>query len=214
MATERAIGARDIPLSESVWSGGGSPYAVGSKKLGMWLFIVSDAITFSALLIAYSYVRVASEHWPTPFARSSIINATVMTGVLLSSSLTMVLAVHASKSEKRGPVVGWLLATVLGGIAFDVLHLLEWSGLMREGVRLFRNPWGTPLFGASFFGLTGLHMTHVTVGVVYLGIVAWGYGRKKFNPEDVEVSGLYWHFVDLVWMFIFPLIYLMSAKFA
>jgi cytochrome c oxidase subunit 3 len=201
-----------IVAPESAWSGGGSPYAVGSKKLGMWLFIVSDAITFSALLMAYSYVRVASEAWPMPFPAGSIVNATVMTVVLLASSLTMVMAVRAAKLGNRGAVVGWLLATMTGGIVFDVLHLREWLGLIEEGVRLFKNPWGTPLFGASFFGLTGLHMTHVTIGVVYLGVVAWGTRRGKYSSEDVEVSGLYWHFVDLVWMFIFPLVYLMSAK--
>ena len=198
---------------ESPWSGGVSPYAVGSKKLGMWLFIVSDAITFGALLIAYSYVRVGSLVWPRPFGAASIANATVMTAVLLSSSVTMVLAVRAAKLGARSQVVGWLLATMLGGITFDVLHLREWLGLIEEGVRLFKNPWGTPLFGATFFGLTGLHMTHVTIGVVYLGIIAIGTSRAKFTEEDVEVSGLYWHFVDLVWMFIFPLVYLMSAKF-
>ncbi len=198
---------------ESPWSGGGSPYAVGSKKLGMWLFIVSDAITFGALLIAYSYVRVGSLIWPRPFGAASIANATVMTAVLLTSSVTMVLAVRAAKLGARSQVVGWLLATMLGGVAFDVLHLREWLGLIEEGVRLFKNPWGTPLFGATFFGLTGLHMTHVTIGVVYLGIIAIGTSRVKFTEEDVEVSGLYWHFVDLVWMFIFPLVYLMSAKF-
>ncbi len=207
-----AAGVREARVSESAWGGGASPFAVGSKKLGMWLFIVSDAITFSALLIAYSYVRVASRAWPMPFPASSIANATVMTGVLLSSSLTMVMAVRAAKMANRKAVVGWLLATMLGGIAFDVLHLREWGGLIEEGVRLFKNPWGTPLFGASFFGLTGLHMTHVTVGVVYLGVVAAGFAKSKFTSEDVEVSGLYWHFVDLVWMFIFPLVYLMSAK--
>jgi len=199
---------------ESPWTGGASPYAVGSKKLGMWLFIVSDAITFAALLIAYSYVRVGSLVWPRPFGGASIANATVMTPVLLSSSVTMVLGVRAAKLGARSHVVGWLLATMLGGILFDVLHLREWLGLIEEGVRLFKNPWGTPLFGATFFGLTGLHMTHVTIGVVYLGIVAFGTSRSKFTEEDVEVSGLYWHFVDLVWMFIFPLVYLMSAKFA
>jgi len=99
-----------------------------------------------------------------------------------------------------------------GGILFDVLHIREWLGLIEEGVRLFKNPWGSPLFGASFFTLTGLHMTHVTVGVVYLGVVAWGFNKRKFSADDVEISGLYWHFVDLVWMFLFPLIYLMSAK--
>jgi cytochrome c oxidase subunit 3 len=124
----------------------------------------------------------------------------------------MVMAVRAAKMSNRGGAVGWILATMLGGITFDVLHLREWLGLIGEGVRLFKNPWGTPLFGASFFGLTGLHMTHVTVGVVYLAIVAWGTRRGKYASEDVEVSGLYWHFVDLVWMFIFPLVYLMSAK--
>ena len=197
---------------ESPWSGGVSPYAVGSKKLGMWLFIVSDAITFGALLIAYSFVRVGTPEWPRPFATPSIANATVMTAVLLTSSVTMVLAVRAAKLGARSHVVGWLVATMLGGITFDVLHLREWLGLIEEGVRLFKNPWGTPLFGATFFGLTGLHMTHVTIGVVYLGIIAIGTSRSKFTEEDVEVSGLYWHFVDLVWMFIFPLVYLMSAK--
>jgi len=207
-----AAGLHEVAAQESAWSGGVSPYAVASKKLGMWLFIVSDAITFSALLMAYSYVRVASERWPKPFEWPSIFNATVMTLVLLSSSLTMVMAVRAARTGLRRAVVGWLLATMLGGVAFDVLHLREWVGLIEEGVRLFKNPWGTPLFGASFFGLTGLHMTHVRVGVIYLGVIAAGTARKKFTSEDVEVSGLYWHFVDLVWMFIFPLVYLMSAK--
>jgi len=213
MASHEAV-TNLVVGQESPWSGGASPYAVGSKKLGMWLFIVSDAITFAALLIAYSYVRVGSRVWPRPFGTASITNATVMTAVLLSSSVTMVLGVRAAKLGARSRVVGWLLATMLGGIVFDVLHLREWLGLIEEGVRLFKNPWGTPLFGATFFGLTGLHMTHVTIGVVYLGIVAFGTSRSKFTEEDVEVSGLYWHFVDLVWMFIFPLVYLMSAKFA
>jgi len=199
---------------ESPWSGGGSPFAIGSKKLGMWLFILSDAITFGALLIAYSYVRVGSPLWPRPFAAASIANATVMTFVLLTSSVSMVLAVRAAKLGDRSQAVKWILATMGGGVLFDVLHIREWLGLIGEGVRLFQNPWGTPLFGATFFGLTGLHMTHVTIGVIYLGVIALGTSRSRFTSEDVEVSGLYWHFVDLVWMFIFPLIYLMSAKFA
>jgi cytochrome c oxidase subunit III len=211
MATHEVAGGLE---RESAWSGGGSPYAVGSKKLGMWLFIVSDAITFSALLIAYSYVRVASASWPRPFESPAITNATVMTAILLSSSLTMVMGVRAARLGNRSGVVKWLLATMLGGVLFDILHIREWLRLIGEGVRLFHNPWGDPQFGAAFFSLTGLHMTHVTVGVVYLGVIAIGTARQKFTSEDVEVSGLYWHFVDLVWMFIFPLVYLMSAKFA
>ena len=198
---------------ESAWSGGGSPYAIGSKKLGMWLFIVSDAITFSALLIAYSYARVASVDWPMPFHFwPSIIKATVMTFVLLTSSVTMVMAVHAGKLERRATAAKWIAATMLGGLTFIVLHALEWRDLIHEGVRLFQNPWGTPLFGAAFFTLTGLHMTHVAIGVVYLGVVATLFARGRLSSEDVEVSGLYWHFVDLVWMFIFPLVYLLSVR--
>jgi cytochrome c oxidase subunit 3 len=213
MASHEAV-TIGLHETESMWAGGRSPFAVGSKKLGMWLFIVSDAITFSALLIAYSFVRVASPSWPRPFESASIANATVMTLILLTSSITVVMAVRQAKLGNRSAVAGWLAATMLGGILFDVLHLREWVGLIEEGVRLFKNPWGTPQFGAAFFTLTGLHMTHVTVGVVYLGVIAIGTKRGKYTAEDVEVSGLYWHFVDLVWMFIFPLVYLMSAKFA
>ena len=197
----------------SVWDGGGSPFAIGSKKFGMWLFIVSDAITFSALLIAYSYVRVASAAWPMPFHfYPSVIKATVMTFVLLTSSVTMVMAVRAAKLEQRSAAAKWVLATALCGVTFIVLHAFEWASLIEEGVRLFKNPWGTPLFGAAFFTLTGLHMTHVAIGVVYLTVIAIAFGRGKLSSEDVEVSGLYWHFVDLVWMFIFPLVYLLSVR--
>src|SRR5712692_1602892 len=101
MASQEATSGLE-GTTESVWSGGGSPYAVPSKKLGMWLFIVSDAITFSALLVSYAYLRVASDAWPMPFPAASITNATVMTVVLLASSLTMVMAVRAAKMSNRG----------------------------------------------------------------------------------------------------------------
>jgi len=198
----------------SPWSGGASPFAMGSKKLGMWLFIISDALTFSVLLLSYSYSRLANPDWPRPFPFSpAILFSTSMTVVLLASSLTMVMAVAAAHRGRRGTAVKWILATMAGGAIFIGLHLTEWIHLIEEGVRPFSNPWGAPLFGASFFGITGLHMTHVAIGVIYLGIISIGFGRGKFASEDVEVSGLYWHFVDLVWMFVFPLIYLMSVKY-
>ena len=198
----------------SPWAGGVSPFAMGSKKLGMWLFIISDALTFSVLLISYSYLRFANPDWPLPFPFSpAILFSTMMTVVLLASSLTMVMAVSAASRGERGKAVSWILATMLGGALFVGLHLTEWLHLIEEGVRPFSNPWGAPLFGAAFFGITGLHMTHVAIGVIYLGIISFGFGRGKFSAEDVEVSGLYWHFVDLVWMFVFPLIYLMSVKY-
>jgi cytochrome c oxidase subunit III len=199
---------------DSVWQGGGSPYAIGSKKFGMWLFIISDALTFSALLVAYTYVRLATPEWPKPFHFSpSIVFSSVMTFCLLSSSLTMVMAVHSMNHGNRKATVAWILATIGGGLAFVGLHLTEWLNLINnEHVTTSGNEWGVPLFGGTFFALTGLHMTHVVIGVIYLGIIAFAVGRGKFKYEDVEVSGLYWHFVDLVWMFIFPLVYLMSAK--
>ncbi len=199
----------------SAWGGGTRPFAMGSKKLGMWLFIISDSLTFTALLVTYSYLRLASPDWPRPFPFSpSILFSTAMTVVLLASSLTMVFGVAAAARGDRGAAVKWILATMLGGAGFIGLHMREWLHLIEEGLRPFGNPWGgSPVFGAVFFGITGLHMTHVAIGVIYLGIVAFGFGKSKFSAEDVEVSGLYWHFVDLVWMFVFPLVYLMSVKY-
>jgi cytochrome c oxidase subunit III len=199
---------------DSAWSGGVSPFAMGSKKLGMWLFIVSDTLTFSALLVTYTYSRLTNPDWPKPFPMyPAIIFSTTMTVVLLASSLTMVMAVMAAHRNDRKATVLWIIATMIGGLTFMGLHLREWFHLFEEGATITHNPWGTPQFGAVFFGITGMHMTHVLIGVIYLGIVATGYGRGKFSAEDVEVNGLYWHFVDLVWMFVFPLIYLMSVKY-
>jgi cytochrome c oxidase subunit 3 len=105
---------------------------------------------------------------------------------------------------------------MVGGIAFVALHLREWFRLLfDERITPLANPKGwPPLFGGTFFTLTGMHMLHVSIGVIYLAVIATGFSRGKFTSEDVEVSGLYWHFVDLVWMFIFPLVYLMSNQMA
>jgi cytochrome c oxidase subunit III len=187
-------------------------FRTNSKKLGMWLFIMSDSLTFGALLFAYSYGRISNPTWPTPFHSASIINATVMTGFLLTSSLTMVLAVSASGFGKRKAAIGWLLATMFCGIMFVVLHVREWLGLIGEGMTPSHNPWGAAQFGGTFFTLTGLHMLHVTIGVLVLGIMTLRTAGKKFSSNDIETAGLYWHFVDLVWMFIFPLVYLMSTR--
>ena len=249
------VRVQDVATSE--WSGGTFPYRVGHRKLGMWLFIMSDSLTFTALLIGYSYVRVASNTWPKPFQFSpSIVFSSMMTLVLLSSSLTMVMAVMAANRRKKRVARRWILATMFLGTMFIVLHAYEWNHLIQdEGVTPSGNQFmlkrtyddsgkmisenvvhvkpeereeletetvndagqtvryveADRMFGAAFFGITGLHMFHVFTGVLYLGVIA---GRiKKFTSEDVEVSGLYWHFVDLVWMFVFPLIYLLSVDF-
>ena len=221
MSTEARAG--HFPAAD--WDGGVLPYRVGHRKLGMWLFIVSDSLTFSALLIGYSYLR-ASNVWPTPFPfYPSIIFASVMTFCLLSSSLTMVMGVSASARRDHAAARKWIIATIIAGLAFIILHLIEWNHLIAEGLRPFSLPaeWIThysaadgtppsPLFGATFFTITGLHMFHVFTGVLYLGVIAARI--KKLKHEDVEISGLYWHFVDLVWMFVFPLIYIMSVDIA
>ncbi|SRR5581483_1339942 len=191
-----------------------SLFGTYSNKIGMWLFILSDSLTFGALLFAYSYGRVSNPDWPTPFHSGSIINATVMTAFLLTSSLTMVLAVYASSQGDRKRTVRWLAATMFCGAMFVVLHIREWMTLIEEGMTPKTNPWApnVPQFGGTFFTLTGLHMLHVTIGVVVLGVILVRSLGPKFSNNDVETSGLYWHFVDLVWMFIFPLVYLMSTR--
>jgi len=234
-----------------------SLFGTYSKKIGMWLFLLSDTLTFGALLFAYSYGRISNPDWPTPFHKESIVNATIMTGCLLSSSLTMVLGVLAARRGDRAWTRNWVLFTMLFGSAFVVLHGMEWSKLIEEGMTPFKNPWAAnvPQFGGTFFTLTGMHMLHVTIGVIYLGVIAlrkaflpillaiWAIvffatpadnvfhtgvhvllvglvvaavilflKPKDYDAHDVEISGLYWHFVDLVWMFIFPLVYLMSTR--
>jgi heme/copper-type cytochrome/quinol oxidase subunit 3 len=190
-----------------------SPYGLQSKKLTMWLFIASDAITFGAILFGYSYIRVGTPDWPQPFHFSpSILNGMVMTAVLLTSSLTMLGAVEAAKAGRKSTCMQWLGATIFLGAVFATLHLREWFHMFDEGWGLARNPTGGPvMFGATFFSITGLHLMHVISGIVALAVIAIGYKTNWLDEGHVETTGLYWHFVDLVWMFVFPLVYLMNA---
>jgi cytochrome c oxidase subunit 3 len=188
-----------------------SPYAIPSRKLTMWLFIISDAVTFGAILFGYGYLRTASSDWPTPFKfYPSIFNVMIMTLVLITSSLTMLGAVDSAKAGDKGKAGRFLWATMLLGVVFAGLHIKEWIGLIDDGVRLFQNPWGSPLFGATFFSITGLHLLHVISGVIALGVIARGFLRGRLTAGHVEITGLYWHFVDLVWMFVVPLVYLLN----
>jgi heme/copper-type cytochrome/quinol oxidase subunit 3 len=187
--------------------------AIQTKKFVMWLFIIADAATFGAILFGYGYLRVGSLNWTRPFAFSpSIINALVMTVVLLTSSLTMLIAVSAARDGKKSDAVRWLGATILLGVVFAVLHLREWASLIGEGWSLRANPMGgSTLVGATFFGITGLHLLHVVSGVIAIGVITIGFNRGRWDASYVETTGLYWHFVDLVWMFVFPLVYLLNA---
>ena len=190
-----------------------SPYGIQSKKLTMWLFIISDAVTFGAILFGYSYLRAGTPDWPTPFQFStSVVNGLIMTFVLLTSSLTMLAAVSAAKQGRKSVCLQWLAATIVLGIIFATLHLREWSHLFADGWSLSKNPLGGPVqFGATFFSITGLHLMHVLSGIIALIVIAIGYNTEWLDSGHVEATGLYWHFVDLVWMFVFPLLYLMNV---
>ena len=190
-----------------------SPYGVQSKKLAMWLFVASDAVTFAAALVAYGFLRIGSPDWPRPFEWPSIANGLVMTFVLLSSSLTMLVAVRAAKAGLKSKAIQWLGFTMLLGIIFAALHLREWFHMFDEGWGLYKNPTGGPVdFGAAFFSVTGLHLLHVISGVVAIAVITLGYNRGRLDSNHVETTSLYWHFVDIVWMFVFPLMYLMNAR--
>jgi cytochrome c oxidase subunit III len=119
----------------------GSPFAIPTKKLAMWLFIIADTMTFAACLVAYGFLRNSTPNWPRPF--HSIVNAAVMTLILLTSSLTMFLGVRTAKMGNKAGAFRWTMIIALAGIAFAFLHIREWLGLIGEGMTMFKNPWGT-----------------------------------------------------------------------
>ena len=199
------MGAHGADLMEA------RPFAIPSKKLVMWLFIISDAVTFGAMLFAYGYLKNASPDWPAHFQfYPSILNVLLMTFVLVSSSLTMLIGLRHAQAGDKAKAIRWTFLTAALGVVFAILHLREWSGLAAEGMHMFSNPWGSPMFGATFYAITGLHLTHVVGGVIALSVVAIRYGTGRYTAEDLELWALYWHFVDLVWMFVVPMVYLMN----
>ena len=200
-------------------------------KAMMWIFLLSDTFIFSCFLLSYMTVRISTPvPWPNPSevfaltiggARVPLILIAIMTFVLISSSGTMAMAVNFGYRHDRVRCAALMLATAVLGATFVGMQAFEWTKLIKEGVRPWGNPWGAEQFGSSFFMITGFHGTHVTFGVIFLIIVArkvWrgDYDRatrgfftsRKGNYESVEIMGLYWHFVDLVWVFIFALFYL------
>ena len=201
-------------------------------KAMMWIFLLSDTFIFSIFLLSYMTVRMSTTvPWPNPsevFALSfggdpiPLILIAIMTFILISSSGTMVLAVNFGYRMDRKKTVMFMLITALFGATFVGMQVFEWTKLIvDEGVRPWTNPMGAAQFGSSFFMITGFHGFHVSIGVLFLLIVArkvwrgdFDVGRRGFftsrkgSYEIVETMGLYWHFVDLVWVFIFALFYL------
>lgn len=235
----------------SIWDGGQSPLKASYGKLMMWFFLLSDAFTFSALLVSYGMIRFShpaypgavdeftfsQEYWPipekvfeaVPFLHGvslPLVFVGIMTFILILSSVTMVLAVEAGHRMDRKAVEKWMIWTIIGGAAFLGCQAWEWShfihgteggGLMADGsifhgANLTMNQYGPPTFAALFFFITGFHGTHVLSGVVLNMMIfyntATGVYDRRGHYEMVEKCGLYWHFVDLVWVFVFTFFYL------
>jgi heme/copper-type cytochrome/quinol oxidase subunit 3 len=197
------------PLTPESWS-----------KLGMWIFLAGDAMSFGGLLAGYGALRYSlgscaagqtTECWPLPSGVLGVALTGFMTFLLICSSVTMVKALAACQEGDRKRTCTFLGLTILGGITFLGLQAYEWTHLIHEGLTLSGNPWGSSQFGTTFFMTTGFHGCHVTGGVIYLSAVLikalrGGYSRTNFN--GIETAGLYWHFVDLVWILVFTFIYL------
>src|ERR1700731_4166652 len=144
----------------------GPVFSIPTKKFAMWLFIIADTMTFAACLVAYGFLRNGAPDWPRPF--HSITNVAIMTFILLTSSLTMLIGLRSARAGDKDGAFRWTMITAALGILFALLHIREWMGLIGEGMTMFKNPWGTGLFGAAFFTVTGLHITHVIAGVIAL----------------------------------------------
>jgi cytochrome c oxidase subunit 3 len=191
------------------WSGGVCPFDAGWHKVMMWWFIVTDGLLFAGFLASCGYARLLSDNWPDQSLVFSLPYIAAMTFVLISSSATMAGAVDAARRSDWPMTSRFVMATVVGGLTFLGMQAYEWTHVIEAGARLAANPWGDAAFGAYFFLLTGFHGTHVLTGVITLAVTAWRVSRRLSTATGVEMAGLYWHFVDLVWVFIFTLFYLL-----
>jgi len=235
---------------KNTWSGGSEPMKASYGKLMMWFFLLSDAFTFSALLITYGMIRFSfpaysgevenfvfsQEYWPIPEMvfeavpflhgfHAPLVFVGIMTFILILSSVTMVLAVEAGHRMDKKGVEKWMLWTIVGGFTFLGCQAWEWShfihgadmsnnavGNLLQGANLTMNQYGPANFAALFFFITGFHGFHVFSGVMLNFIIFYqtvvGTLEKRGHYEMVEKVGLYWHFVDLVWVFVFTFFYL------
>lgn len=218
------------------WAGGRSPFSVEYGKLMMWFFLLSDAFTFSAFLIYYGAQRFTKMTWPNPEVvfksfpgvsdNAPLVFVGLMTFILIASSVTMVLAVEAGHRNSKKEVVWWMIGTIIGGLMFLGCQALEWTHLHHEGfwwghipsletmkeMGLSSDHVSTQQFANLFFTITGFHGFHVFSGVIIniiiLIMVLSNVFEKRGHYLMVEKVGLYWHFVDLVWVFVFTFFYL------
>jgi heme/copper-type cytochrome/quinol oxidase subunit 3 len=188
---------QEAPLTPENWG-----------KLGMWLFLAGDAMSFGCLIVGYGILRHASTNWPVPKDVLGINLTAFMTFLLIVSSVWMVTALSAIKKGDMRKFQKFLGLTILGGIAFLGCQAYEWTHLITHRLPEAGISFSTSLFATTFFVLTGFHGMHVTGGVIYNTCVLSAVSRGRYGAKHVEIAGLYWHFVDLVWILIFTFVYL------
>ena len=195
------------------------PQQKEAATLGMWTFLATEILFFGAMFLAYTVYRMV---FPEAFALAShhtiVLYGTVNTAILLTSSFTMALAVHAAKEGNNKLVFRFLAITVLFGITFLIIKGFEYSDDLKE--HLWPGPHFKPalphasqIFWVLYWIMTGVHAVHVTVGICVISFMAWLSTKRRFSPEyhtPVEMTGLYWHFVDVIWIFLYPLLYLIN----
>jgi len=207
-----AAGGGEVAHHEIPDPGHDTNTGVSHAKLAMWLFLSSESLFFGAFITTYFLYRGRDTQYlkgPTPSEFFNIPFTSVTSFILLMSSLSMVLALAAIQRGDHRRLRIWLLATCMFGIIFISGQVYEFTEFYREGLQLSTN-----MFGTTFYVLTGLHGAHVTIGIIWL-LILWGRSMQDRLPteryESVEIAGLYWHFVDIVWIFIFTAIYLIPA---
>jgi len=189
---------QESPLTPESWG-----------KLGMWLFLAGDAMSFGCLIVGYGILRHASKSWPVPAAVLGINLTAFMTFVLIVSSVTMVLSLSAIQHGDRARFKKFMGLTILGGLFFLGCQAYEWTHLIHDTLPKHNLAFSKDLFATTFFVLTGFHGMHVTGGVIYNICVLAAVTRGRYQAKHVEIAGLYWHFVDLVWILIFTFVYLL-----
>jgi heme/copper-type cytochrome/quinol oxidase subunit 3 len=175
-------------------------------KIGMWVFLATDAMGFAGLLIAYAVLRVHADQWPDPQERLAVLQAAVMTGLLVTSSFTLSMAVRAARAGRAGARALWHAATIVLGVGFLGGQALEYA-------HLARGPHGMGLaadtFAGTFYAVTGYHGLHVVVGLV---ILVGLFVAPRVRVRSLEVASIFWHFVDLAWIPIFSFVYLLPTS--
>lgn len=197
VAAHAGVEPQETPLTPESWG-----------KLGMWLFLAGDAMSFGCLIVGYGILRHSSTNWPVPANVLGINLTAFMTFLLIVSSVWMVLSLSAIQKGDLARFKKFMGLTILGGVVFLACQAYEWTHLITHTLPEYNLSFSKDLFATTFFVLTGFHGLHVTGGVIYNICVFLAVSRGRYQAKHVEIAGLYWHFVDLVWILIFTFVYL------